>query len=134
MSTQSIKLNKGDLFTLKGQQLKVAITTKVKAIKLSASPKVEAVGEAKSDVDHQRFQRIACRIIENRIKALEREEANALCSIKEDDVLFLFDPSEDIPFLFDEVDDLPKTSFSDQIGRTSIIMELKKILKQLKAL
>lgn len=122
MNVKTIKLVKGDLIGTKGKNYRVTSIAKVQVA--PDKQKGPIVGEHQSDVDPQRFKRIACQIIEDRIKALEQEESNALCTINEDDSLFLFDGAEYVP----------KTSFSEQISRTTSIVDLRQILKQIKAI
>lgn len=122
MSTQYIKLVKGDLISTKGKHFRLAGLAKIKVT--PDHQKRPIVGEHQSDVDPQRLKRIICQILEDKIKALEQKEMDALCSIEKDDVLFLFDDAEQVP----------ETSFAQQINRTSTIVDLKQILTQIKAL
>lgn len=122
MSKQNLKLNKGSRIAILGTNYKVTSTTTLNVSKCQETPKEEVVkGNHQSDPQPDRTKRIACTIIQKKIKALEQEETDALCSIDEDDVLFLFDGAEPTP----------TTSFSKQIERTTEIMDLKEILNQI---
>ena len=126
MGTENIKLSKGDELTLKGQAFKIAAQAKIRVIKVKKNPVEEEVtGEAKSDTNDDRFKKAACRIVEAKIRALEQKEMDNLCSIEEDDVLFLG---------FDEAEEAPKALISKHIGATNTILDLKQILKEIKAL
>ncbi|WP_052595738.1 hypothetical protein [Aureispira sp. CCB-QB1] len=121
-----LKLTKGKQIQLEGNNYQIARSININVIKPKEAPsKQEAVkGNHQTDVQPDRTKHIACAIIQKKIKQLEQEENNALCSIDEDDVLFLFDKGETTP----------KTSFSKQVERTTEIVDLKEILKQIQAI
>lgn len=125
MSNQNLKLSKGSQIAILGTHYKVTRTTILNVSKCRAIPQEqeekEVQGNHQSDPQPDRTKRIACAIIQKKIKALEQEETDALCSIDEDDVLFLFDRGEPTP----------KTSFSSHLERTTEIMDLKEILNQI---
>ena len=122
MSNQNLKLSKGSKIAILGKNYKVTRTTTLNVSKCRETLQEDVVqGNHQSDPQPDRTKRIACAIIQKKIKALEQEETDALCSIDEDDVLFLFDGAEPTP----------KASFSKQIERTTEIMDLKEILNQI---
>lgn len=126
MGTENIKLSKGDQLTLKGQAYQMAAQAKIRVMKKENIPleEEEVTGEAKSDANDDRFKKAACRIVESKIKALEQKEIDSLFLIEEDDVLFSFDGA----------DEVPKALISNHVGATNTILDLKQILKKIKAL
>lgn len=123
MSVRFFKLSKGDEIAIKGQHYKVAAQTKIKVSK--ENPVEEAVlGEAKSDTNDDQFKKAVCRIVAAKIKKLEQQENDDLCSIDSDDVLFSFD----------DADEVPKTLLSKHIGTTNTILDFQKLLQEIKAL
>jgi hypothetical protein len=125
MATTLLKLPKGKEIELEGIKYKIARSSNVNVIKPKEAAKEEDVkGNHRTDEQPQRVKRIACSIIQKKIKKLEQEESNALCSIDEDDVLFMFDNAEETP----------QTAISKQIERTTEIVDLKGILKEIGSL
>lgn len=120
-----LKLTKGKQIEWEGNRYQIARSININVIKPKAAPQEQEVkGNHQSDPQPDRTKRLACAIIQKKIKQLEQEENDALCSIDRDDVLFLFDKGESTP----------KTSFSKQVERTTEIVDLKEILKQIQAL
>lgn len=126
MSNQKLKLPKGSDIDFLGSKYKVFSTTNLIVSKCEEEPKEEeeVKGNHQTDEQPQIVKRIACSIIQKKIKKLEQEENNTLCSIQEDDVLFLFDNAEETP----------QAAISKQIERTTEIVDLKEILKEIQAI
>lgn len=123
MSVRFFKLSKGDEIAIKGQHYKVAAQTKIKVTKGNPVEE-EVLGEAKSDTNDNQFKKAVCRIVAAKIKKLEQQENDDLCSIDSDDVLFSFDGA----------DEVPKTLLSKHIGTTNTILDFQKLLQEIKAL
>ena len=125
MATKSLKLPKGGEIEFEGEKYKIVRSANVTVIEPKESPTEEEVkGNHRTDGRPGRVKRVACFIIQNIINKLEEEECNALCSIEEDDVLFLFDNAEETP----------QAAISKQIERTTEIVDLKGILKKIQAI
>jgi hypothetical protein len=120
VSARIFKLSKGDEVAVKGQHYKVAAQAKIKVIKVEE----EVLGVAKSDTNDDQFKKAVCRIVEAKIKQLEQQENDDLCSIDSDDVLFSFD----------DADQVPTSLLSKHLGTTNTILDFQKILTEIKAL
>jgi hypothetical protein len=122
VSVGIFRLKKGDKIAIGGQHYKVAVQAKIKVTK--GFPEEEVLGEAKSDTNDNQFKKVVCRMLEAKIKKLEQEENDNLCSIDSDDVLFSFDGA----------DEVPKTLISKHVGTTNTILCFQKLLNEIKAL
>jgi hypothetical protein len=125
LSNRNLKFPKGAQIAYLGETYKVTSTTSVNVRKCQESPKEEEIkGDHQTDAQPDRTKKISCAIIQKQINKLEQEEHNALFDIGQDDVLFMFD----------EEDQAPNISVSKQIERTQEITNLKRILKEIKAI
>lgn len=125
MSSRNLKLKKGAEIAVSGDKYKLTRPTMLPVSKCQEGAKEEEVqGNHQSDPQPDRTQKIACAILEKKIKELEQEEYNALFDIEEDDPLFLSDRTEGYD----------KITISEQLGRVQAIAYLKAILKEIKAI
>jgi len=126
MSTKLLKLPKGKEIEFEGEKYKIVRSINVNVIKPKENQREEeeVKGNHRTDEQSQRVKRAVCSIIQKKIRTLEQEESNALCSIDEDDVLFLFDNAEETP----------QRAISKQIERTTEIVGLQRILKEIQAI
>jgi hypothetical protein len=120
-----LKLQKGKEIELEGNKYQIVRSTNVNVIQAKAAPKEEAVkGNHQSDESPKKVKRIVCAILQKKIRALEKEEYNALFDIEEDDPLFLSERSEGYD----------KITISEQLGRVQAIGHLKDSLKEIQGI
>ena len=126
MASQKMSLKKGSNISVDGEQLRL---TKPLIVHYQSKGTVVAEAEAKGEHVSDDVQAVdkatICKIIQQKMNALEQEENDALCNIYEDDVLFSL---PDAP-VFEK-----GTSLSEQVSRTTAIITLKEILKTIKNL
>jgi hypothetical protein len=125
MTTQNVKLHKGDRIAIKGINYQMASTTNVRVQKGREDTKeAEASANHRTDAAQAVDKNTVLAIIQKKIRALEQKENNALFDIGADDVLFEFD----------ETDCTPQASISEHISITDQITNLQELLKEIKAL
>lgn len=125
MATKLLKLPKGKEIEFEGSTYKIARSGKINVIKSKEIPEEEEVkGNHRTDADSQKTKKLACAMLQKKIRALEQEEYNALFDIEEDDPLFLSDRSEGYD----------KITISEQLGRVQAIGHLRDSLKEIQGI